>query len=139
MQVGEIYYGHLSSMDPPKDKFFVLAGIALNQDIALLAIIGTEIEMAAVKNRELRQLMVGLDVSDYPFLRYTSKLNCSKVVNKSVSEMHHCIRSGQFALKGVLTKAHKQRMIAHLMSSRRVSRSYEDILRGKVPTLIEFK
>lgn len=39
MQVGEIYYGHLSSMDPPKDKFFVLAGIALNQDIALLAII----------------------------------------------------------------------------------------------------
>lgn len=39
LQVGEIYYGHLSSMDPPKDKFFVLAGIALNQDIALLAII----------------------------------------------------------------------------------------------------
>lgn len=139
MEVGEIYYGHLSSMDPPKNKFFVLAGIELNQNIVLLAIVGSELEMAAIKSRDLRNMMVGMDVSDYAYLRHTSKLNCSKVVNKELTEVQSHVNSGQFTKKGTLRTIHKKKMIEFLLKSPRVSPAYKDIIKGGTPTLIEFK
>jgi hypothetical protein len=139
LEVGEIYYGHLSSMDPPKNKFFVLAGIELNQNIVLLAIVGSELEMAAIKSRDLRNMMVGMEVSVYAYLRHTSKLNCSKVVNKELTEVQGHVNSGQFTKKGTLRTIHKKKMIEFLLKSARVSPAYKDIIKGGTPTLIEFK
>lgn len=126
-------------MIPPKDKFFVLAGLDINKNIALLSIIGSELEMAAATSPKLRQMMIGMDVSDYQFLQYTSKLNCSKVILKELKEVDSGIRNGQFTYQGELLGHHYEKMTKLLLSSDRVSPSYKDIIRGRVVTLIEFK
>ena len=139
MEQGEIYYGYLSKISDPKNKFFVIAGINVNTDTVLLAIIGSR-SYFADQNQALRERILPLDPSLYIYLKRTSKLDCTKIEPEKVSKVTSGIKNKSFHFKGKLSEEDLSKMVKNLLSSDGVSSANKRIISGKqTDTVIEFK
>jgi hypothetical protein len=138
MEQGEIYYGHLSKIKNPKKKFFVIAGININTDTVLLAIISSRAYFAD-QSPELHNKIIPLDPSCYSYLTRTSKLDCTKIEPEKVSNVTSGIKNKSFHCKGKLSEEDLFKMVKNLLSSDGVSSTNKRIIGGKqTDTVFEF-
>jgi hypothetical protein len=89
-----VIYEYVYDTHPPKQKFYVIIGIA-DDKIALGTVyINSDINTYFLSKPELLSLQIPISASDYPFLKWDSFINCTDIQERLVTDVAACINSG---------------------------------------------
>lgn len=94
LSLGSVIYEYVYDTHPPKQKFYVIIGIA-DDKIALGTVyINSDINTYFLSKPELLSLQIPIYASDYPFLKWDSFINCTDIQERLVTDVAACINSG---------------------------------------------
>jgi len=94
LQVGSIIFEHVTTTNPPKDKYYIIIGFSSDMVALGTVYINSDINPNIFRNERMRALHIPLSIADNPFLKWDSHIDCSNIHERSTSDVQSCVTSG---------------------------------------------
>ncbi len=124
---GQVVYLHCDFTTPPKDKYLVVACI---KPEVLLLVINSSIPPFVAKRQDLCKCQVQVNVSDHPFLRHDSYVNCAEVIRESEQpNMRRQLVKKVGRIKGKVSPIARRKILNAVRQARTLSRADKEAIR----------
>ena len=93
VNVGDVLYLFVEDTDPPKKKYFFVLGVTEDEISLASFFVNSEINFNVNRNAVLVKYNIELNRMEYPFLHYTSYLDCTKMVIRDKKEYDEIVKN----------------------------------------------
>lgn len=93
VNVGDVLYLFVEDTDPPKKKYFFVLGVTEDEISLASFFVNSEINFNVNRNAVLVKYNIELNPMEYPFLHYTSYLDCTKMVIRDKKEYDEIVKN----------------------------------------------
>lgn len=93
VKVGDVLYLFVEDTNPPKEKYFFVLGVSEDQVSLASFYVNSEVNLNVNHNPVLVKYNIELNPVDYPFLRYKSFLDCTKMVVRDKKEYDEIVKN----------------------------------------------
>lgn len=93
VNVGDVLYLFVEDTDPPKHKYFFVLGVTEDQISLASFYVNSVVNLNVNHNSVLVKYNIELNPKDYPFLRHTSYLDCTKMVIRDKKDYDEIVKN----------------------------------------------